>query len=272
MKLFKQTLSVLLAALLLGCTALVAFAAEGDLTVSMRVEGIKDCLFYGDVTVADGATALDALKAADAASDDLTLTVTESDYGAYLTGINGVFAGTQTTKGWDGWMFRVNDASVSVGIDACTVKDGDKVVVYYSDEFGETGMMYPTLDDSKLGEGKLSFTSVVTEYDPETWEPTEKTVPVTGYTLIWDGQKITPDEAGVATISFGQLLGTEHSVQIERYAENGLPTVLRFAPDYTVTIEAKEEPAQQNFFAKLLNAIKTFFQKIIDFFKGLFNK
>ena len=64
MKLFKQTLSVLLAVLLLGCTALVAFAADGDLTVSMRVEGIDKCLFYGDVTVAAGATALDALKAA----------------------------------------------------------------------------------------------------------------------------------------------------------------------------------------------------------------
>ena len=271
MKLFKQTLSVLLAVLLLGCTALVAFAAEGDITVSMRVEGIKDCLFYGDVTVADGATALDALKAADAASDDLTLTVTESEYGAYLAGINGLFAGSQTTKGWDGWMFRVNDAAVSVGIDAYTVKADDVVVVYYSDEFGETGMMYPVMDDSKLGEGKLSFTSVVTEYD-ENWNAVEKTVAVTGYTLIWDGQKITPDEAGVVTLTAAQLGAGDHSVQIERYAENGLPTVLRFAPDYTVTIDAKEEPAQQNFFAKLLNAIKTFFQKIIDFFKGLFNK
>ena len=263
MKLFKQTLSVLLAALLLGCTALVAFAAD-EVTVSLRVEGIKDCLFYDDVTVAAGASALDALKAAEEKSETLTLTVTESTYGAYLAGINDLYAGTKTAKGWDGWMFRVNDEAISVGIDQYTVKADDAVVVYYSDEFGDTGMLYPVADTSKLAEGKLSFTATVTEYD-ENWNPTQKDVPVTGYTLTWDGETLTPDENGVVTIPFGKLLGTTHSVQMERYAENGLPTVLRFAPDYTLKVE-------HTGFAKLLSFFVDFFQKIAAFFGGLFNK
>ena len=277
MKLFKKTLCVLLAALLLGCTALTAFAAEGDVTVSLRVEGITDCLFYDNVTVAADATALDALKAADAASDDLTLTVTESDYGAYLAAINGLYAGSQTTKGWDGWMFRVNDEAVSVGIDAFTVSNGDSVVVYYSDEFGDTGMLYPEINLDGLMEGKISFTSATTEYDPETWEPTVKQVPVTGYTLIWDGEKIIADEEGVAHLTEAQIADGDHSVQIERYAENGLPTVLRFAPDYGVTIGSAEDPDDsqdqpQGLFARIIAFFRNLFQKIAAFFGKLFNK
>lgn len=281
MKLFKKTLSVLLAALLLGCTALVAFAADGDITVSLRVEGLDKCLFYDDVTVPADSTALDVLKKADASTETLTLNVSESQYGAYLNAINDLFAGSMTTKRWDGWMFRVNDVPSSVGIDAYKVEADDCIVVYYSDEYGDYGMLYPVLDESKLGEGKVSFTSTVTEYDSETGEPTEKEAAVTGYTLIWDGEEVTPDENGVVTLTEAQMTEGEHSVQIERYAENGLPTVLRFAPDYKINIaapaqepqeEPQNEPEQQNFFVKILNAIKSFFQKIIDFFKGLFTK
>lgn len=264
MKLFKKSLSVLLAVLLMGCTALVAFAADGDVTVSMRVEGLTECWFYGNVTVPADATALDALKAADAASEALTLTVTESEYGAYLAAINDLYAGSQTTKGWDGWMFRVNDVAPSVGIDVYEVKADDVIVVYYSDEYGDTGMLYPVADTSKLAQGKLSFTATVTEYD-ENWVPTQKDVAVTGYTLYWDGEKITPDENGVATIPAAKLLGTNHSVQIERYAENGLPTVLRYAPDFTVKVE-------HTGFAKFLTVFVDLFVKIKAFFGGLFNK
>ena len=274
MKLFKKTLCVLLAALLLGCTALIAFAADGDVTVSLRVEGLDKCLFYDNVTVPADASALDALKAADAASDALTLTVTESEYGAYLAAINGLYAGSLTAKGWDGWMFRVNDEAISVGIDAYKVKANDAVVVYYSDEYGDYGMLYPVLDEAGLGEGKVSFTATVTEYD-ENWNAVEKEVPVTGYTLIWDGEKITPDENGVATLSFGQMIGTEHSVQIERYVElkdadgkvtNVLPTVLRYAPDYTVKVSAA------NPLVKILTFFKDLFQKIAGLFGNLFKK
>ena len=274
MKLFKKTLSVLLAALLLGCTALVAFAADGDVTVSLRVEGLDKCLLYQDVTVPAGSTAYDVLKTAADSTDTLTLTATESEYGVYLAAINGLYAGSLTQKGWDGWMFRVNDKAVSVGMDAYEVKANDAVVVYYSDEYGDYGMLYPVLDESGLADGKVAFTATVTEYDPVTWEPTEKEVAVTGYTLTWDGEKITPDENGVATLSFGQLIGTEHSVQIERYAElkdaDGkvtlLPTVLRYAPDYTVKVSAA------NPLVKILTFFKDLFQKIAAAFNGLFNK
>lgn len=51
-----------------------------------------------DVKVADGATALDVLVAADAADDSLTVTIVESGYGLCLSAINGVYAGSYTEK------------------------------------------------------------------------------------------------------------------------------------------------------------------------------
>ena len=291
MKLFKKTLCVLLSALLIGCTALIAFAADGEITVSLRIEGIAACLFYDDVTVPAGSCALDVLKAADDASDELTLTIVDSVYGEYLSGVNETFAGSVAPSFYDGWQFIVNGekqidetTTYEHSMTSYIVAADDDIVVYYNDEFGATGFMRPVIDTSKLNEGKLSFTATVTEYDAD-WNPTLKDVAVTGYTLIWDGERITPDENGVVTLTQAQMSEGDHSLQIERYAENGLPTVLRYAPDFTVKIEpAAQEPEsepesepqaeqeQQNFFAKILSAIKSFFQKIVDFFKGLFNK
>ena len=127
-----------------------------------------------------------------------------------------------------------------------------------------------------LADGRLSFTSVVTEYD-ENWNPVEKTVNVTGATLVWDGAEYTADENGVYTIPFMKLVGTEHSVQLVRTAENGLPTVLRFAPDYGVTIGSAEDPDDsqdqpQGLFARIIAFFRNLFQKIAAFFGKLFNK
>ena len=90
MKNLKKTLSVILAALmLLSCLALSAFAAGGKITVTLRVEGIKTCLYYGKVTLDENSTALDALMQADKDSTALTVTVADSQFGEYVSAING---------------------------------------------------------------------------------------------------------------------------------------------------------------------------------------
>ena len=262
MKMFRKTLSIVMVILtVLMCLSVSAFAA--DTTVKLRIEGVDKCYFYGDVKVADGATALDVLKAADAADDSLTVTIVESEYGLYLSAINGVYAGSYTEKMWDGWSYRVNDVAPTVGVDAYEVSDGDSMVMYYNDEWN-TGMQYPVAKTDKLSEGKIYFTSMDTVYD-ENWNATVAECAVTGYTLIWDGKKITPDAEGVCTIDASLLTAGKHTVQIEKYdAKTGLPTVLRFAPDFTVTVEGSE--AEKSFF----DMIKDFFMSIIEFFRNLF--
>ena len=262
MKMFRKTLSIVMVILtVLMCLSVSAFAA--DTTVKLRIEGIDSCLFYGSVTVNEGKTVYDVLLKADEIDSKLTVTSYASEYGAYVDSINGITAGTYTEKKWDGWSYRVNGVAPSVGVDAYKVSDGDSMVMYYNDEWN-TGMQYPVAKTDKLSEGKIYFTSMDTVYD-ENWNATVAECAVTGYTLIWDGKKITPDAEGVCTIDASLLTAGKHTVQIEKYdAKTGLPTVLRFAPDFTVTVEGSE--AEKSFF----DMIKDFFMSIIEFFRNLF--
>ncbi len=269
MKNLKKTLSVILAAhMLLLCLALSAFAADRKITVTLRVEGIKTCLYYGKVTLDENSTALDALMQADKDSTALTVTVADSQFGAYVSAING--ESEKTFKGWDGWLYRVNDTEPQFSAAEQSVSSGDSVVFYYGDPYG-VGMQYPVINTANLNDGKISFTSTDTAYD-ENWNPVTRENPVKAYTLTWgygNGKTVTvtPDENGVCTIEKEYLTNEAHSVQIERYAENGCPTVLRLAPDCTVG-----EKTATNIFYELIAKLRDFFSKLADFFKNLFKR
>lgn len=260
MKMFKKSMSILLVTLmLLGTFALSAFAA--DATVSLRIEGIDKCLFYGNVTVPANATALDVIKAADEADESLTVTVVDSEYGDYITDINGIVAGTYTDMMWDGWSYMVDGVAPDVGVSAYTVEDGDVIVMYYGDPWN-TGMQYPIANTDKIADGEISFTSMDTVYD-ENWNAVTMECAVTDYVLVWgyNGKtvEITPDANGVCKIPYKYLTSGTHTIQIEKYdAKTGLPTVLRFAPDFSVEF---------SFF----DGIKSFFKMIIEFITALFN-
>ncbi len=260
MKMFKKLVSVMLAAVVIMCSfAVVSFAAD-DVTVSLRIEGIEECLFYGDITVAEGSDAFDVILKADELDETLAVTYSSSSYGAYITAINGITAGTYTVLKWDGWSYTVNGVSPDVGVSGYKVKNGETIVVYYADPWN-TGMQYPVINTDEIADGKISFTSVDTVYD-ENWNTVKKECAVTDYTLVWgcNGEtvKITPDENGVCKIPYRYLTFGEHTVQIEKYdEENGLPTVLRFAPDFSVSI---------GFFDGTAAFFKMIFEAVADFF------
>lgn len=262
MKMFKKSLSVILAVMMLiSCTAVMSFAANGSVTVSLRIEGITECLYYDDVTVADGSTALDVIKAADEKDDSLTVGIVDSKYGDYIVSINNIIAGTYTTMKWDGWSYMVDGEAPDVGVSAYTVSDGETIVMYYGDPWN-TGMQYPIINTENLADGEISFTSMDTVYD-ENWNADTKECPVTDYTLVWgygNGKtvEITPDENGVCKIPYKYITSGEHTVQIEKYdADNGLPTVLRYAPDFSVSIS-------------FWDAIGAFFKMIFEAIASLF--
>lgn len=267
MKHLRKPLSILLTALLLlSCIPVFAFASD-DITVKLRIEGLDACLFYDDVSVDAGATAYDVLAAADSASDDLTVDASVSDYGSiYVSSINGIKAGTYTEKGWDGWQYHVNGADPYVAMDQCIVADGDDVVIFYSDEWGATGFVYPTVS---VKEGKVSFSCIVTTYD-ENWNPVSSEQAITGYTLTWGYGKgktreFQPDENGVCAIPAFYYTNGEHSLQISKNAENGLPTVLRYAPDFTITVE----DADMGFMARFVAFFEMLYYVISQFFASV---
>ena len=238
MKRIKALVCLLCCVLTVGAFAAVmqVSAAQPPVTVNVRIEGITQNIYYGDITVGEGSTVQDVLISLD--TKESSLTITGAEYG-YVTNVNGDGSGL-TETGWDGWLVRVNGEALMVGIADVTVEDGDEIVLYYSDEF-VSGMQYPEMDVTDIETGVIKFTSQDTVYD-ENYNASIITNPVVGMTVKWYvGEVATSyvtDENGEIKIDSDKLTSGDHKIEVER-VENGVPTVLRLAPDTVVTVAEK---------------------------------
>lgn len=234
----KKAAAFLAAAVLsAGCLCVTAFAGDGDKTVSLRIEGIKGNVCDGEFKT-EAATLDEFFKDADGASEDFELTIVESEYGAYVSAVNGEAAAA--FGGYEGWLFTVNGADPGEGMSSVEIKDGDSVVLYYADPFG-AGFQFPEADLEKLGEGIISFTSKDTVYD-ENYNPSVEVNPVSDMIVKWytgesEFKEYKTDENGAVKIDEELLTAGAHKLEYGKYAENGLPLVLRSAKDYTVTVK-----------------------------------
>lgn len=83
-----------------------------------------------DVEVPEGATVYDALVAT-----GVDVNASDSDYGMYVQGINGLAGGDFGDM--SGWMFEVNGEMAEVGCSQYELEDGDVVTWTYVTEFTE---------------------------------------------------------------------------------------------------------------------------------------
>ncbi|MBR6365492.1 MAG: DUF4430 domain-containing protein [Lachnospiraceae bacterium] len=210
-----------------------------EVSAHVRIEGIDKMMYNNDVTVsvAEGAkaTVKDVLMGLDAQTDDITIVGADSNY---ITEVNGVKAATY--GGWDGWMYQVNGTAAAVGIDAYEIAAGDSIVLYYSDEYG-VGMDYPIMNTEKIADKKLSFTSMKTTYDAEGKASTAE-VKVTGMDVTIGGETYKTDDNGEITLSDAVMAKLPAELTISKYAENGCPLVLRYAPGTIVAAPASATP------------------------------
>lgn len=230
----KKLIAIILALTLMLSFGVVALADElVTAKITVRFEGIDGVIAYSDAfsisyILDEGMTVYELLQEFEKANENVTLTFKDSGYGPYLAAVNDIeeFANAAT----DGWQMRVNGTSPAFGISAQTVSDGDDIVLFYSDEYG-IGMQFPVIDDTKLlSDGTVRFTSLDTTYD-EQWNPTTAENPVVGAEVVWNGEKLTTDDDGVIRPTSRQA--AYNTVAISRYdEETGIPTVLRFAPDF----------------------------------------
>lgn len=242
----KLAFLVLSLALCLSATSVnIGFAAEQTKEVTLRIEGVDKNLFYETVEVpyTDTLTLQEALTYIDAQDDSIAITGVDT---AYITDINGEAAGQ--FGGWDGWLYKVNGADASVGIDSLELADGDKVVLYYGDPFG-VGMQFPVADVSAIKDGVISFTSSDTTFDAE-YNPVVTVNPVVGATVTWTNGDTTKeyvtDDNGAITVDADQLTEGAHTVQISKVGDTKLPLVLRFAPDNAIIVDAATTVAQDD--------------------------
>ncbi|WP_346685575.1 DUF4430 domain-containing protein [Enteroscipio rubneri] len=77
------------------------------------------------VTLDEGASAFDALQAT-----GLSVNVTESSYGSYVSAVEGLAAGDHGDM--SGWMYEVNGAEAQVAASAYVLSKGDSVRWYYT--------------------------------------------------------------------------------------------------------------------------------------------
>ena len=237
-----KKITAFIVTLMLTVSMMAAFVSADDasIKVKFRIEGVSGNIYY-DTFETTSTTLTDVLKELDAASDDITMTITESQYGNYLSSLNGIDEGSHGNK--SGWMFMVNKAEPDVGMDGITLKDGDSVVLYFADPYG-VGFQKPEADVSKIADGIIKFTSADTVYDAN-WNASVVTNPVAGMKVRWytddkNYTEYTTGEDGVITIAGKELTAGEHKLAIEKTAENGAPLVLALEPDYTVTVKAAD--------------------------------
>ena len=222
-----KKITAFIVTLMLTVSMMAAFVSADDasIKVKFRIEGVSGNIYY-DTFETTSTTLTDVLKELDAASDDITMTITESQYGNYLSSLN-----------------MVNKAEPNVGMDGITLQDGDSVVLYFADPYG-AGFQKPEADVSKIADGIIKFTSADTVYDAD-WNASVVTNPVAGMTVRWytddkNYTEYTTGDDGVITIARKELTAGKHKLAVEKTAENGAPLVLALEPDYTVTVEAAD--------------------------------
>ena len=240
MKRSKKSIAIFLAmTVMLLCTALLPALAQESTTmnVTLRIEGVTGNVFYKTASIpyTNTLTLKDALLYFDTQDD--TLTISGMDIG-YVSAVNTESAGK--FGGYDGWLYRVNGEEPSAGIETLLLKDNDSVVLFYGDPFG-VGMQFPVADTREIDKGIIRFTSEDTTYDAE-YNPTVTVNPVASMQVVWSyGNQTatyTTDKDGKITVNPAHLTVGEHKVQVSKTNDAGIPLVLRFAADYTITVTA----------------------------------
>lgn len=248
MKAKKILCSALAGVIAAGAFSISAFADnEKQMSVTVRIEGISKNLYYNTVDIpytGENLTVQNALMYVDQQSDDITITGVEN---GWITAVND--EKQASFGGWDGWLYTVNGISPTDTVNDHMLSDGDSVVLYYGDPYG-VGMQYPEIDTSKITDGILTFTSKDTSYDAD-YNPTVVTNPVKDAKVELGTEdssvSYTTDENGSINIDDKYLTEGNHSISISKVSENGLPLVLRFAPDRTVAFPSKpQEPSSES--------------------------
>lgn len=232
----KLTTLILTALMLIGCFCVTAFA-DDEISVTLRIEGAKNCIY--NKTVSTSKTNLtEFLKEVDEAEDTLSITMIETGYGNYISAIN-----TETEKSpYDGcgWGFQVNGEAAAMGSDYVTLKNNDEVTFYFYDYTKE--FQFPQADITNINDGIITFTSEDTVYDMVDYTVSIVTNPVKNMTVTWyygDNQSVeyVTDENGQIKIDSKYLTKGQHKVQVSKYdSDNKVSLVLRYGQDYTVEV------------------------------------
>ncbi|OMD49078.1 hypothetical protein BSK56_09605 [Paenibacillus borealis] len=208
--------------------------APGNVTSYLSIEGPQGPVAEGTL---EAYNAFDALQQL-AGANNIPLKVTESSFGIFVGGINGIDNGAYNNQGY--WAFAVSRGGAwiypDVGLNDYILQTSDKVLVYYA---GENTQVVDSVQISpaqpKQGE---AFTAKVTQkkwvWNNDTYTSDPVTSPAAGVQVTVGDKTITANEQGLATFE-GGLPAKTYTLAVTGYVEGGTPKIARYTQPLTVT-------------------------------------
>jgi hypothetical protein len=237
--------------------ATASTAADGSksMVVCLRIEGLSKNIYYNgslSVSYTDLLTVGGVVRSISGSENAPSIIFDNGPEGARIKEIDGLSEKSIGGTYQDGWMYSVNSTVQTAGIDTVEVYPGDDIVIFYGDK-NIAGIQYPEVDLSRMmSEGIVKFTSKDKEAG-ENGAFVTTVNPVAGATVTWDSMKYVTDINGEIIID-STGVGVEHYLQIERYNEKGLPTVLRFAPEFFVIAAFNDVPQTMWYYSDVMFA------------------
>ncbi|MBO4971788.1 MAG: DUF4430 domain-containing protein [Clostridia bacterium] len=247
----KSIISVIAIIMLVSITVCFSFAvsSEEKAKVSLRIEGDTECLYSTTEEVAAGST-LKALLEAVNTKASLQMVGLETNY---ITSIKGLSAAKY--GGWDGWLYSVNGVVPTDSISDIKLKSGDEVVLFYGDPYG-VGFQYPELE---ISDGSILVYSMDTEYDAAYNPIVKKKAVASASVSIFDPSgkeyKYVTNENGVIAVDSALLKPGTYTYKIEKYAQNGLPLVLRVKEGASYTVSSSPATSDVSVVVAVISAI-----------------
>lgn len=216
-RIFTLTLVLLL------CLSVCAFGGETN-SFTLRIEGCYETFFSGNVDVPEDGILWTALKKV-MDENNIDYDAPQGEGYVFINAINGEETGMFD---WlDGWQYTINGIAPSDYMNACVIKGGDEVILYYGDMLDTLEPVinvFPALpkegDDVVITvygkRNKLDNYWNVIGYELE---------PMEDASVFFDGQELIADENGQVTIS--KVSGGKHTYSVRMDDEGSYPYLIR---------------------------------------------
>jgi hypothetical protein len=247
MKIYTMALVLIfvMGQILTGASTMVK-AVEKDFEVSIQVQGPDKVITQGTSSKENGFEALKEVLD----KKNISMIATDGEYGKFISEVGGIKSGK--FGGDDGWLYAIsrnsNYENIVSGIDGATLKNGDKLILYY----GDMGTLTANKIDYSSKEASVQLTiSLNNSYEDFTTKK-EVTQPIKGIKAKIDGNEVEVVDNKI-TLKEGLDTGT-HTLELSDFRTEGAPKVVYDELEFTI---GKEEVTGVNEDEKIENVDNT---------------
>jgi LPXTG-motif cell wall-anchored protein len=219
-------------------TSTMVNAVENDFEVSVQIQGFEKTITTGTSSKSNGFEALKEVLD----KNNISMASNDEDWGKFISEIDGI----KSAKfgGYDGWLSVINRNNsyvpINTAIDAVTLKNGDKLILYY----GDMGTMTANKIDYSTKDAHAELTiSLNNTYEDYT---TKKEIiqPITGIKAKIDDKDVAVVDNKI-TRKEGLDAGT-HILELSGFRTDASPKVVYDKIEFTIGEEVTEEVDAEN--------------------------